>query len=166
VHCERQHPTGKSPSGTCPAFVHRHTTIRCCLARSAARTERLTGVLTLQEQKLAAGHLENSHFATAAASDRRKPNRRLNLITGQAHHPLNAAEFGNWYCVRCNEAGLRHCSVQPLRKAGATIAAENRATVRELMSVFGWLTMKEAEGYTRSVERRKLAEAAIPLLFG
>jgi len=88
------------------------------------------------------------------------------LVTGQAHRPFTAAGFGNWFRDRCNEAGLRHCSAHGLRKAGATIAAENGATVHELMSVFGWLTMKEAERYTRSVERRKLAEAATPLLLG
>jgi hypothetical protein len=46
----------------------------------------------------------------------------------------------------------------------ANARTRNGATVHELMSVFGWLTMKEAERYTRSVERRKLAEAATPLL--
>lgn len=88
------------------------------------------------------------------------------LVTGQAQRPFTAAGFGNWFRDRCNEAGLRHCTAHGLRKAGATIAAENGATVHELMSVFGWLTMKEAERYTRSVERRKLAESATPLLLG
>ena len=86
------------------------------------------------------------------------------LVTAQARRPFTAAGFGNWFRDRCNEAGMPHCSAHGLRKAGATIAAENGATVHELMSVFGWLTMKEAERYTRSVERRKLAEAATPLL--
>jgi site-specific recombinase XerD len=86
------------------------------------------------------------------------------LVTAQARRPFTAAGFGNWFRDRCNEAGMPHCSAHGLRKAGATIAAENGATVHELMSVFGWLTMREAERYTRSVERRKLAEAATPLL--
>jgi integrase len=88
------------------------------------------------------------------------------LVTGQAARPFTVAGFGNWFRDRCNEAGLRHCSAHGLRKSGATIAAENGATVHELMSVFGWLTMKEAERYTRSVERRKLAAAATRLLLG
>jgi site-specific recombinase XerD len=88
------------------------------------------------------------------------------LMTGQAGRAFSAAGFGNWFRDRCNEAGLRHCSAHGLRKAGATIAAENGATVHELMSIFGWLTIKEAERYTRSVERRKLAESATPLLLG
>jgi hypothetical protein len=36
-----------------------------------------------------------------------------------------------------------------LRKTGAAIAAENGATAHELMAIFGWLTLKEAERYTR-----------------
>ena len=43
-----------------------------------------------------------------------------------------------------------------LRKAAATIAAENGATAYELMSIFGWLTLKEAERYTRAAERKRL----------
>jgi hypothetical protein len=70
------------------------------------------------------------------------------LVTAQARRPFTAAGFGNWFRDRCNEAGMPHCSAHGLRKAGATIAAENGATVHELMSVFGWLTMKEAERYT------------------
>jgi hypothetical protein len=37
-----------------------------------------------------------------------------------------------------------------LGKAGASIAAENGASVHELMAIFGWLTMKEAERYTQA----------------
>jgi hypothetical protein len=41
---------------------------------------------------------------------------------------LTAAGFGNKFRAWCNEAGLQHCSAHGLRKAGATIAAENGAT--------------------------------------
>ncbi|MBB4275080.1 integrase [Rhizobium mongolense] len=43
----------------------------------------------------------------------------------------------------CDEAGLFHCSTHSLRKAGATIAAENGATDDELMAIFGWTTKKQ-----------------------
>ena len=35
-----------------------------------------------------------------------------------------------------------------LRKAGATVAANNGATAHQLMAIFGWDTLKEAEKYT------------------
>jgi hypothetical protein len=48
-----------------------------------------------------------------------------------------------------------------LRKAAATVAAENGATAHELMSIFGWLSIEEAERYTRTAERKKLAARAM-----
>ena len=36
---------------------------------------------------------------------------------------------------------------------GAAIAAENGASEHQLMSIFGWMTVKEAERYTRAARR-------------
>jgi hypothetical protein len=55
----------------------------------------------------------------------------------------------------CNEAGLPHCTSHGLRKTGAAIAAENGETAHELMSIFEWLTLKEAERYTRGTEKHR-----------
>jgi hypothetical protein len=44
------------------------------------------------------------------------------------------------------------------------IAAENGATAHELMSIFGWLTLKEAEHYTQAARRKMLARNATRLL--
>jgi len=85
------------------------------------------------------------------------------LITEQGR-PFTAAGFGNWFRDRCNEAELPQCSAHGLRKAGAALAAENGATVHELMAIFGWLTMKEAERYTGAARRKKLARNAARLL--
>ena len=43
-----------------------------------------------------------------------------------------------------------------LRKAGASIAAENGAAEHQLMAIFGWATSKEAERYTKAA-RKKIA---------
>jgi hypothetical protein len=51
-----------------------------------------------------------------------------------------------------------------LRKAGATLAAENGASIHELMAIFGWLTMKETERYTQAARRKRLAKNAGHLL--
>jgi hypothetical protein len=51
-----------------------------------------------------------------------------------------------------------------LRKPGATIAANNGATSRQLMAIFGWDTLKEAERYTRGADQLRLAEAAMHML--
>jgi hypothetical protein len=51
-----------------------------------------------------------------------------------------------------------------LRKAGATRAADNGATVHQLMALFGWKTEKMALVYTRKADRKRLASTAAPLL--
>jgi hypothetical protein len=40
-----------------------------------------------------------------------------------------------------------------LKKAAATIAAENGATTRQLMAMFDWTTESMAEVYTRAAEK-------------
>jgi len=78
--------------------------------------------------------------------------------------PFTAPGFGNWFRRRCDEAGLPHCSAHGLRKAGASIAAENGATENQLMAIFGWETTKEAARYTKAARQKKMARDAMPKL--
>jgi integrase len=73
------------------------------------------------------------------------------------------AGFGNWFRDRCVEAGVPG-RAHGLRKAGATIAANNGATAHQLMAMFGWRTLKMAEQYTRAADQERLAESAMHLL--
>jgi len=88
------------------------------------------------------------------------------LVTGEARgrKPFTANGFGNWFRKRCDEAGLPHCTAHGLRKAGATIAANNGATPHQLMAIFGWTTIKQANEYTEEVNRKKLAGAGMEFL--
>jgi len=85
------------------------------------------------------------------------------LVTeyGKAFTPSG---FGNWFRARCDEAGLPHCSAHGLRKAGATIAAENGATDRQLMALYDWTSEKQANVYTAAADRKRLAGQAAQLL--
>ena len=49
-------------------------------------------------------------------------------------------------------------------KTGATIVANNGTTAHQLMAIFGWLNIKQAEHYTREVERARLAAQAMATL--
>ena len=58
------------------------------------------------------------------------------------------------------------CRIAPsgVRKAGAVRAAENGATAHQLMSIFGWLNLAEAERYTRAVRQKVMAGEAMDML--
>lgn len=83
---------------------------------------------------------------------------RLSFLLTDYGKPFSPAGFGNWFRDRCDEAGIpRGYSSHGVRKYAATLRANMGATAHELMSWFGWLTMREAERYTRQAERRRLA---------
>jgi integrase len=87
------------------------------------------------------------------------------LVTDQHRpRPFSDAGFGGRFREWCNQAGLRHCSAHGLRKAGATIAANNGATAHQLMAIFGWRTLKMAEHYTRAADQQRLAKSAMHML--
>lgn len=85
------------------------------------------------------------------------------LITHQ-HRPYTAKGFSGQFRKWCDDAGLQHCSAHGVRKAGATLAAENGATEKQLMAIFGWSEAKMAAHYTQKAQRRKLAGAAMGLI--
>ena len=79
------------------------------------------------------------------------PSDHLTFLTTEFGKSFTSNGFGNRFRKWCDDAGLKHCSAHGLRKAGAAIAAENNgATETQLMAVFGWKTMKEAERGTRA----------------
>jgi integrase len=92
------------------------------------------------------------------------PSGQLIYLVTQFGKPFTAPGFGNKFREWCNEAGLAHCSAHGGRKAGAKIAAENGATAHQLMALFGWETLRQAEVHTRNANRALLAEQAIHLL--
>lgn len=96
----------------------------------------------------------------------KSPTGDLTFLVTSFGKPFTPAGFSNWFRERCNEAGLRHCSAHGLRKAGATIAAENGATEHQLMAIFDWSTPSQAAVYTRAANRKKLAEENMKLLAG
>lgn len=92
------------------------------------------------------------------------PTGDLTFLVTDYGQPFTPAGFSNRFRQWCNQAGLPHCTAHGLRKAAAAIAAENGATEHQLMSIFGWQSMKEAERYTKAARRKKLAGDAMPLL--
>jgi integrase len=77
--------------------------------------------------------------------------------------PHTVKGLGNWFADRCKEAGVPG-RAHGLRKAGATLAAQNGATPHQLMAIFGWKTLSQAELYTKAVQQQLMAGGAMNLL--
>jgi integrase len=81
------------------------------------------------------------------------------LVTERGNPFSSGASFGNWFEDRCKEAEV-DVRAHGLRKLGPTLAAEAGATASELMAMWGWTTLEQAELYTRSASRQVLGDAA------
>ena len=85
----------------------------------------------------------------------------LTFLTTQFGQPFTAAGFGNWFRERCDGAGLRHCSAHGLRKAAARRLAEAGCTAHEIAAITGHASLREITRYTKAVDQKKLAAAAM-----
>lgn len=87
------------------------------------------------------------------------PTGDLAFIVGETGKPLTKESFGNMFRAACNAAGVKK-SAHGVRKIGATRAAEAGATVAELEALFGWTGGTMASHYTKTADRRRLAQQA------
>jgi integrase len=94
----------------------------------------------------------------------RSPVGDLTFLVTEYGKPFTAKGFGGWFRERCDEAGLPHCTAHGLRKAGATIAAENGASIHMLMAMYDWDTPGQAKVYTDAADRKRLAAEGMPLI--
>lgn len=92
------------------------------------------------------------------------PSEHLTFLVTAYGRPFTANGFGMRMRAWCDEAGLPQCSAHGLRKAGATIAAERGATPHQLMAIYGWDSIAEAETYTKAASQRLLAGEAMHLI--
>ena len=110
------------------------------------KTARTTGVTV--HQRLPQALLDSIRATKLTGTDA--------LVVTDYGRPFTAAGFGNWFREICDEAGVSG-SAHGLRKAGAVRAAEAGATSQELMALFGWVNLDEAELYTKAADRKRLA---------
>lgn len=79
-------------------------------------------------------------------------------------HAFRADWLGEWFKQACKDAGLPHCTPHGLRKAGATLAAENGATTSQLKAIFGWASSEQPDNYTKKANNKTLAGRGMHLL--
>ena len=92
------------------------------------------------------------------------PTGDLTFLVNAHGQPFSVDGFGSWFKAQCVAAGLHDHTAHGLRKSGAVLAAENGATPHQLMAIFGWLSISEAQRYTQAAQRKKLAHDAMHLL--
>jgi integrase len=163
-------------------FEARHpigTKARLALALLLFLGVRRGDVVTLGRQHVKAGWLrmvprkmrhkrlevsEKPILPPLAAVTARSPTGDLTFLETEYGKPFTATGFSGWFRMRCDEAGLPHCSAHGLGKAGASIAAKNGATDRQLMALYDWTSEKRANVYTAAASRKRLAGDAAKLL--
>ena len=96
------------------------------------------------------------------------PSDHLTFLCIDDGQPFTPKAFGRWFAIQCEAAGVPSgLAAHGLRKAGAARLAEHGATTPEIMAWGGWLTLREAERYTRGADRKRLAlQAAAKLKAG
>lgn len=120
------------------------------------------GVFKIRTEKTGS-EIEAPILPALAASLAMGPTGDLAFIVGERGQPMVKESFGTWFKLACLAAKVPG-SAHGLRKAGATRAANNGATVAQLEAIFGWSGGKMASLYTRSADRARLAKGAMVLL--
>lgn len=87
------------------------------------------------------------------------------LVTQVGKPFASGTAFYNWFRECAEKAGLRpKLSPHGLRKAAARRLAEAGCTAHQIMAITGHRTLSEAERYTREVNQKHLATAAVAFL--
>lgn len=71
--------------------------------------------------------------------------------------PYKKESFGNLFRKWCREAGLSHCSIHGLRKAGIVRLIAEGCTPHQIMAISGHQTLKEVDRYAREYLRESAA---------
>ena len=78
----------------------------------------------------------------------------------------SSGSFAQWFRKQCDRAALPHCSAHGLRKAAARRLAEAGCTEHEIAAITGHASLTEVQRYTKSVDQKRLAAAAIGKIKG
>jgi integrase len=115
------------------------------------------GVAQVRQQKTGTMLAIPVHPALQAVLDA-TPSEHLTFLTTAYGKSFTAAGFGNWFRVRCDEAGLpAHCAAHGLRKAACRRLAEAGCSANVIASISGHLSLREVERYTKAADQERMA---------
>jgi integrase len=157
-HFEKRHPIGSRARLALALLLY--TGQRRSDVVRMGRQHLREGALHVRQLKTGA-ELSMPVHPTLAAIIAETPADHLTFLTTQSGQPFTAAGFGNWFREQCDGAGLRHCSAHGLRKAAARRLAEAGCTEHEIAAITGHASLRVLERYTKAVDQKKLAAAAM-----
>ena len=114
------------------------------------------GVITIDTEKTAT-RVTIPVLPELAAIIGAGPIGELSIIASKKGQPLRKEVVGSLFKEACKAAGIPGKSAHGIRKAAATRAANNGATVATLEAIFGWEGGQMAALYTRAADRKRLA---------
>ena len=89
----------------------------------------------------------------------------MTWISHSAGRSYNPKTISNWFVDQVKAAGLGSgLTPHGIRKRAATFIADAGATSKQLMAVFGWKKMEQAEIYTAAAEAKLLAKEGLEKL--
>lgn len=104
--------------------------------------------------------------APLAAALNATPRSNLTILLNEIGTPFTAKAFGNWFRMRCNEAGLTQCSAHGLRKLAATRLANAGCSNQEIKAITGHRSDASLAPYIRKANKTQLARQARERLRG
>lgn len=119
-----------------------------------------TGILKIRQEKTGTV-IEIPVLPELQAELDRLPSDQLTFLITDQGKPFSSAGFGNWFHDMAVAAGLPNLNSHGLRKAGAVRFAEHGATDLEIAAWGGWKSLSQVQLYTRTANRRKLAQGAV-----
>jgi integrase len=143
--------------------LHLYTGARGCDVRAFGPQHVKNGRFAFTQQKTG-GAVDIPILDELASELALAPKDALAFILNEYGRTFSQKGYGNWFNERARKAGLMDRTAHGIRSGGATIAANNGATVHQLMAMFGWLSEAMAIRYTKSVERKRLADSGMPLI--
>ena len=155
----------KYPAGSKPRramALHLYTGARGCDVRLFGQQHIKNGRFNFTQQKTG-GDVDVPVLEELARELALAPN-DLAFILTEYGKTFSQKGYGNWFNQKCRDAGLDDRTAHGIRGGAATIAANNGASVHQLMSMFGWLSESMAIRYTKSANRKRLADSGMPLI--
>jgi integrase len=155
---EQRHPVGSRARLTLALLLYTGQR-RGDVIRMGAQHIR-DGAISVKQEKTGIELLIPVH-PTLAAIIAATPSSHLTFLTTRAGCPFEASSFSRWFRNECDRAGLPQCSAHGLRKAAARRLAEAGCTAHEIAAITGHASLGELVRYTKAVDQRRLAEAAM-----